>query len=63
MKKSTIIGMAVGGVLVVGGSILAYFKREEVKDVAKQVAEEVKKLLQKDKPAAEETTHQGQAEE
>lgn len=63
MKKSVIIGMAVGGLLVAGGGILAYFKREEVKGIAKQVAEEVKRLLKKDKPAIEETTHQGQAEE
>ncbi len=63
MKKSTIIGMTVGGLLVVGGSILAYFKREEVKEIANQVAEEIKKRLNKEKPAIEETTHQGQAEE
>ena len=63
MKKSTVIGMAVGGLLVVGGSILAYIKREEVKEIANQVAEEVKKRLKKDKTATEEETHQGQAEE
>lgn len=63
MKKSTVIGMAIGGLLVAGGSILAYFKREEVKDIATQVVDEVKKLMKKDKPASEETTHQGQAEE
>ena len=63
MKNSTVIGMAIGGLLVAGGSILAYFKREEVKDIATQVVDEVKKLMKKDKPASEETTHQGQAEE
>ena len=63
MKKSTIIGMTLGGLLVVGGSILAYIKRDEVKEIANQVAEEVKKRLKKETPAIEETTHQGQAEE
>lgn len=63
MKKSTIIGMAVGGLLVVGGSILAYIKRDEVKEIANLVAEEVKKRLKKDQTATEETTQQGQAEE
>lgn len=63
MKKSTIIGMAVGGLLVIGGGILAYFKREEIKDISKQVAEELQKRLKKNEPAVEDTAHQGQAEE
>ncbi len=54
MKKSTIIGMTVGGLLVVGGSVLAYLKREAIKELAGQVAEEAKKLLNKNKPATEE---------
>ena len=54
MKKSTIIGMTVGGLLVVGGSVLAYLKREAIKELAGQVVEEAKKLLNKNKPATEE---------
>ncbi len=49
MKKSTIIGLTVGGLIVVGGGVLAYVKREALKALAFQVADEAKKLLKKNK--------------
>lgn len=55
MKKSTIIGMTVGGLLVVGGSVLAYLKREAIKELAGQVVEEAKKLLNEKKSTTDAT--------
>lgn len=55
MKKSTIIGMTVGGLLVVGGGVLAYLKREAIKELAGQVVEEAKKLLNEKKSTTDAT--------
>lgn len=55
MKKSTVIGMVAGGLLVFGVGVLAYIKREAVKQLAGQIADEAKKRLSKDKTANEET--------
>lgn len=57
MKKDTVISLVVGGVLMIAGGVLAYFKREEIKDIAGKVADEVKNRLPKknvEEPAPEE---------
>ena len=46
MKKTTILGI-VGGTLVVAGAVVAWFKREAIKETAAELAAEVKKYLGK----------------
>ncbi len=48
MKKTTILGI-VGGTLVVAGAVVAWFKRDYIKETAAELAAEVKKYLAKGK--------------
>ena len=47
MKQSTIIGMVVGGLLVIGGSILAYAKKDEIQKFAGDARKDAKKFLER----------------
>lgn len=55
MKRSTAIGLGIGGALLIGGSIWAYIKREALKQLVGDVVEEAKKRLSGKKDAPEET--------
>ncbi len=63
MKRSTVIGMVAGGLLAISGGILAYLRRNDLKEFSNQVVDEVKKRLKKDETSAEDLPTEQASEE
>lgn len=51
MKKTTVLGI-IGGTLVVAGAVVAWIKREAIKESVNNIVDEVQKRLKKE-PATE----------
>ena len=63
MKRSTVIGMVAGGLLAISGGILAYLRRNDLKEFSNQVVDEVKKRLKKDETSSEDLPTEQASEE
>lgn len=63
MKRSTVIGMVAGGLLAISGGILAYLRRNDLKEFSNQVVDEVKKRLKKNETSAEDLPTEQASEE
>ena len=49
MKKNVMFGL-IGGTVLLAAAVVAYVKREAIKEAAKEISEDVKRRLKKETP-------------